>query len=93
VSKGDGKHKHPNDAYRAFLKAVSRGVADLEGRTAGLKSFPPDDVEKLTAGKRVIDALLKQAGKASKPSPRAATLEVQGQRLSRARDGQSSVSE
>jgi hypothetical protein len=50
VAGGPGRHRHADGALEAFLKALRRGVADLEGRVEEVARITPEERAVLEQG-------------------------------------------
>jgi ParB/RepB/Spo0J family partition protein len=57
VGKIDRRHKHAGDAKVAFVKALTRGCADLQGRLDRVSRISPKELQVLARAEKVIMAL------------------------------------
>jgi hypothetical protein len=60
VSKATGRRKRAWRACDALVTSIQRGLADLEGRIAEVKSLTPERAEVLRRGQETIAQILKQ---------------------------------
>jgi ParB-like chromosome segregation protein Spo0J len=70
VAKSDPRHKHGREAGRAFIKALERGLPDLEGRVEQVGWLDPAQVQVLRKGMDVIKLLLKHSEQLGKKKER-----------------------
>jgi ParB family chromosome partitioning protein len=56
----DGRHKKAGDALASLVRALGRGIADLQGRDDQVRSPRGEDVVTLTTARDLIDELLRR---------------------------------
>jgi ParB/RepB/Spo0J family partition protein len=74
VGKKDSKHKRARDAKAAFLKALERGRADLNGRVQEVGWVTAEEQKTLQEGANLIKSLQQRARKQPKRPPSLDTL-------------------
>jgi ParB family chromosome partitioning protein len=87
LPRATGRHRHVGDAAGAFLKALERGVDDLEGRAEEVLGLTAEDVDVLGRAGAVIETLRRgrrarrpgRVSRAGQPGRRPPRPEVHGQ--------------